>query len=147
MTTFLIILSIALAVLSRGSVDAGVRSICTTSRAERAHSLRMQRIRYQAKMMLVFLAWLTSASLHLAGCSVMGISYLPESASEHGVHLDNLLDFNFAIITVVFAITHVFLFYFAFQIRVSTKTERLTTTRTAINWSFCGLRFLPSFLR
>ena len=36
---------------------------------------------------------------------------LPVSASEHGVDLDFLLDLNFLIITIVFVITHILLFY------------------------------------
>jgi cytochrome c oxidase subunit 2 len=40
---------------------------------------------------------------------------LPESASEHGVNLDWLFNFNMAILFIVFAITHVVLFYFAYK--------------------------------
>jgi len=40
---------------------------------------------------------------------------LPEAASEHGGSLDTLLNFNFLIIIVVFAITHVVLFWFAYK--------------------------------
>lgn len=42
-----------------------------------------------------------------------GPHMLPESASEHGVTVDTLLNFNFLIITIAFVITHVLLFYFA----------------------------------
>lgn len=38
---------------------------------------------------------------------------LPESASEHGVGIDELMDFNMIIIIAVFFITHIILFYFA----------------------------------
>ncbi|MBP7513658.1 MAG: cytochrome c oxidase subunit II [Flavobacteriales bacterium] len=38
---------------------------------------------------------------------------LPVSASEHGVWLDDLLNFNWAILIVVFFITNILLFYFA----------------------------------
>jgi cytochrome c oxidase subunit 2 len=40
---------------------------------------------------------------------------LPESASEHGVSIDFLLDFNFVIILIPFIITHILLFYFAYK--------------------------------
>ena len=40
---------------------------------------------------------------------------LPVSASEHGVELDWLFNFNMIIITFVFVVTHVVLFYFAFK--------------------------------
>lgn len=69
--------------------------------------------RYQSKMMLVFMIG------YFAFFGWLYVEYtpllLPESASEHGVLLDQLLNFNFAIITLVFVITHVFLFYFAFK--------------------------------
>lgn len=69
--------------------------------------------RYQSKMMIVFMlgyfaffAWLFVKYAPLL---------LPEPASEHGVLLDQLLNFNFLIITIVFVVTHVFLFYFAYK--------------------------------
>ena len=40
---------------------------------------------------------------------------LPESASEHGVGLDWLFNFNMAILFFVFVITHILLFYFAYK--------------------------------
>ncbi len=112
MTTFLIILSIALAVLAVGQLmrvfEASAKLKGGTSEVPTDAENR-----YQAKMMLVFLLGYFSFFIWLV--AKYGDKLLPESASEHGVHLDNLLDFNFAIITVVFAITHVFLFYFAFK--------------------------------
>jgi len=112
MTTFLIILSIALAVLAVGQLmrvfEASAKLKGGTSEVPTDAENR-----YQAKMMLVFLLGYFSFFIWLV--AKYGDNLLPESASEHGVHLDNLLDFNFAIITVVFAITHVFLFYFAFK--------------------------------
>lgn len=44
---------------------------------------------------------------------------LPVSASEHGVEIDNLLNWNFAVIGLVFFITQIALFYFAFKYRFS----------------------------
>lgn len=40
---------------------------------------------------------------------------LPEAASEHGLGLDWLFNFNMAILFFVFTITHILLFYFAFK--------------------------------
>jgi cytochrome c oxidase subunit 2 len=112
MTTFLIILSIALAVLAVGQLmrvfEASAKLKGGTSEVPTDAENR-----YQAKMMLVFLLGYFSFFIWLV--AKYGDKLLPESASEHGVHLDNLLDFNFAIITIVFAITHVFLFYFPFK--------------------------------
>ncbi|MGD1844309.1 MAG: cytochrome c oxidase subunit II [Salibacteraceae bacterium] len=69
--------------------------------------------RFQSRMMMVFLFgyfaffawcfWVTKDKL------------LPESASEHGVGLDWLLNFNFLIITIAFVLTHIALFYFAYR--------------------------------
>ena len=68
---------------------------------------------YQSKMMMVFMIG------YFAFFGWLFVEYtphlLPESASEHGVTLDWLLNFNFAIITLVFVVTHVFLFYFAYK--------------------------------
>lgn len=42
---------------------------------------------------------------------------LPVSASEHGVEIDHLLNWNFAVIGFVFFITQIALFWFAFKYR------------------------------
>ena len=96
---------------------------------------------YQGKMMFLFMlgyfaffAWLYVEYVPLL---------LPESASEHGVLLDQLLGFNFLIITIVFVVTHVFLFYFAYKYTFSkdrkayfythsSKLELLWTTVPAV---------------
>ena len=96
---------------------------------------------YQGKMMFLFMlgyfaffAWLYIEYVPLL---------LPESASEHGVLLDQLLGFNFLIITIVFVVTHVFLFYFAYKYTFSkdrkayfythsNKLELLWTTVPAV---------------
>jgi len=44
-----------------------------------------------------------------------GPRLLPESASEHGVDVDNLMNFNLIIIGVVFVLTHAVMFYFAMK--------------------------------
>ena len=112
MITILIILSIGLAVLSIAQL---MRVFEASSRLKGDSSPLPTDAenKYQSKMMLVFLfgyfaffAWLVAK---------YGDKLLPVSASEHGVALDNLLNFNFAIITLVFVITHVYLFYFAFK--------------------------------
>ncbi|MCO4805947.1 MAG: cytochrome c oxidase subunit II [Flavobacteriales bacterium] len=112
MTTFLIILSIALAVLAVGQLMR-VFEASSKLKGETSEVPTDAENRYQAKMMLVFLLGYFSFFIWLV--ARYGDLLLPEAASEHGVLLDNLLDFNFAIITIVFAITHVYLFYFAFK--------------------------------
>ncbi|HKR06810.1 MAG TPA: cytochrome c oxidase subunit II [Bacteroidia bacterium] len=44
---------------------------------------------------------------------------LPVAASEHGVETDNLLNWNFAVIGLVFFITQIALFWFAYKYRFS----------------------------
>lgn len=44
---------------------------------------------------------------------------LPVAASEHGVETDNLLNWNFAVIGLVFFITEIALFWFAYKYRYS----------------------------
>jgi cytochrome c oxidase subunit 2 len=112
MTTALIVLAIVLASLaiwqlirvfeSTSKLKGGVSFVPTDGENS-----------YQSKAMLLFMigyfaffAWLfVEYTPHL----------LPESGSEHGVILDQLLNFNFLIITLVFVVTHVFLFYFAYK--------------------------------
>ena len=91
MTIFLIILSIALAVLAVGQL---MRVFEASSQLKGGTSVLPTDAenKYQAKMMLVFLAAYFSFFAWLV--ARYGDKLLPESASEHGVHLDNLLDFH-----------------------------------------------------
>jgi len=112
MVTFLIILSILLAVLA---IVQMMRVFETASKLKGDASPLPTDAenRYQAKMMLVFLFGYFSFFIWLV--AKYGDKLLPVSGSEHGETLDMLLDFNFLIITIVFAITHIYLFYFAFK--------------------------------
>jgi cytochrome c oxidase subunit II len=112
MITFLIILSIVLAVLAVGQL---MRVFEATSKlkGEVSPLPTDAENKYQAKMMLVFLFGYFSFFVWLV--ARYGEFLLPESASEHGIVLDNLLDFNWYIIILVFVITHVYLFYFPFK--------------------------------
>lgn len=112
MITILVIISIVLAVLA---IVQLVRVFESTARLQGGTSPLPtdSENNYQAKMMLVFMfayfsffAWLYAR---------YGDKLLPESASEHGVGLDTLLGFNFAIIILVMVLTHIFLFYFAYK--------------------------------
>jgi cytochrome c oxidase subunit 2 len=48
---------------------------------------------------------------------------LPPSASEHGVLIDQLWDWNMYLITVIFLVTNFFLFYFAYRYRGNTEKK------------------------
>lgn len=53
---------------------------------------------------------------------------LPPAASEHGVKIDTLWDYNIYLITIVFLITNFFLFWFAYKYRglKTTKASYIT---------------------
>lgn len=72
-----------------------------------------------------------------------GDKLLPASGSEHGVVIDDLMTFNWVILIIAFAITHILLFYFAAKyywspkrraefITHNNKLELLWTTLPAI---------------
>lgn len=69
--------------------------------------------RSQAKM------WMFFMFAFFAFCSWQVVKYkdklLPVSASEMGAGIDWLMNFNFLIISIVFVITNIFLFYFAYK--------------------------------
>ena len=69
--------------------------------------------RFNAKMMMIFLI------AFFAFCIFQMVEYgkyvLPEAASEHGKEIDTLFNFNLIIITLVFILVNVLLFYFAYK--------------------------------
>lgn len=116
MITILTVVSIALAVAALVQL---VRAFETSAKLKGDESPLPSDAenRYQSRMMLVFMfsyfAFFLWLYLKYAG------EMLPVSGSAHGVELDWLLDFNFIIITIVFVITHIYLFYFAFRYAAS----------------------------
>lgn len=127
MVTFLVIVAIVLACLA---VWQMLRVFEGTSKLKGEDSFVPTdgENKYQGKMMFVFMlgyfaffAWLYVKYTPLL---------LPESASEHGVVLDQLLNFNFLIITVVYVITHVFLFYFAMKYTYSADRKAMFFTHS-----------------
>lgn len=67
--------------------------------------------RFRAKLWLVFGAGYFAFIIWLI--VKYGPVMLPEAASEHGATIDSVMAFNWAILFLAFAITHVLLFYFA----------------------------------
>jgi cytochrome c oxidase subunit 2 len=53
--------------------------------------------------------------------TVQGAMILPEAASEHGVKIDSMFNITLIITTIVFVITHILLFFFAYKYKHSTK--------------------------
>ncbi|GAB4377879.1 MAG: cytochrome c oxidase subunit II [Salibacteraceae bacterium] len=127
MVTILVILSIVLAILAIAQLIR-VFEEASKLRGEVSPLPTDSENRYQSKMMLVFVfsyfaffAWLTAR---------YGGNLLPVSGSEHGESLDSLLDFNFWVITTVFVITHIFLFYFAYKYVYSKDRKALYYTHS-----------------
>ncbi len=70
--------------------------------------------RFNGRLLLVFLfafMWFFAWQIYRFG----GDRILPISASEHGVKIDWLLNANYLLITIVFVITSIFLFVFAWK--------------------------------
>ena len=67
--------------------------------------------RFRAKLWLVFGAGYFAFIIWLI--AKYGPALLPEAASEHGATIDSLMTFNWIILFLAFALTHVLLFYFA----------------------------------
>jgi len=63
----------------------------------------------------------------LASCVWQYLSWnhlmLPEASSEHGLIIDNLMEFTMILIIVVFFILHIFLFYFIYKYKKSADND------------------------
>lgn len=140
MMTILIILAVLLAALTIGQMMRVFEASSKLKGGTPALPSEAEN-KYQGRSMFLFM--LGYFAFFIWCMFEYGPYLLPVSASEHGVVLDNLLNFNFAVITLVFVITHVFLFYFAmkyayskerkaFYYTHSNKLELLWTTVPAI---------------
>ena len=112
MIKFLIYVAIILAVFAIGYL-VRVFELASSLKGNKPHEVTDNDNRLMSKVMLLFIISLmvfTDWNL---------ISYaplmLPESASEHGVEIDWLYNFNWAIIFFVFVITQILLFYFSYK--------------------------------
>jgi cytochrome c oxidase subunit II len=76
-----------------------------------------------ATLMLLFLVVGMSAAIW--EYVIHSKHFLPESASEHGVTLDNMMTITFIITGIVFIITHILLFWFAFKYRQKKNVKAL----------------------
>ncbi|MES2836330.1 MAG: cytochrome c oxidase subunit II [Bacteroidota bacterium] len=80
-------------------------------KGETEEKVKQKDIRFNAGMMIGALVFI------FGFCIFQLVKYshviLPESASEHGVDVDNLMNFNLIIISIVFVATNFLLFYFA----------------------------------
>jgi cytochrome c oxidase subunit 2 len=112
MTKLLIYLVVILAVLTIVQI-VRIFELASELRGVREEEVKHSDTKMNAKLMMIFLI------AFMAFCFWQLIEYkdllLPESASEHGVELDWLMNFNMAIIAFVFIAVNIVLFYFAYK--------------------------------
>lgn len=127
MVAFFTIVSVVLAVLAIAQL---IRVFEITSRLKGGVSVLPtdSENKNQGSMMLLFmLAYFAFFAWLFAKYSDQ---LLPTSGSVHGETLDTLLAFNFWIITIVFVITHFFLFYFAYKYTFNKDRKALYYTHS-----------------
>ncbi len=127
MVVFFTVVSVVLAVLAIAQL---IRVFEVTSRLKGGVSPLPSdsENKYQGSMMFLFMfayfgffAWLLAK---------YGDKVLPTSGSVHGDTLDTILAFNFWIIGIVFVITHIFLFYFAYKYTFNKDRKALYYTHS-----------------
>ncbi|MCX6295111.1 MAG: cytochrome c oxidase subunit II [Bacteroidetes bacterium] len=112
MIKFLVYIAIILTALAIGYL-VRILELSATLKESKPEVVTDKDNKTQAKLMLLFLfAFFAFTTWNL-------IEYIPKmlpiAASEHGVAIDFLFNFNMLIIFIVFAITQFLLFYFAFK--------------------------------
>lgn len=112
MIKFLVYVAIILTVLAIGYL-VRVFELASSLKGKKPEEITEKDNRLMSRIMLSFLIALFAFIIW--NLKSFGSRLLPESASEHGVLLDKLFDFNMAIIWTVFVITHILLFTFAFK--------------------------------
>lgn len=112
MTKLLIVLIVVLAVVALAQL-AKVYEITSRMRGKREGEISLADNRMNGKLMMLFMVvfygffiWLFFDYKEF---------FLPVSASEHGVALDELMNFNWLIVIAVFVLTNTLLFFFAFK--------------------------------
>ncbi len=112
MIKILVYVAIILAVFAIGYL-VKVYELSTSLKGKKQHEVTENDNRMMGKIMMTFLV--VFFAFIIFNLESYGPRMLPESASEHGVGLDWLFNFNMAILFFVFVITHVVLFYFAYK--------------------------------
>ncbi len=112
MIKILVYVAIILAIFAIGYV-VRVYELATSLKGKKQHEVTDSDNRMMGKIMLTFLV--VFFAFVIWNLESFGPKMLPESASEHGVGLDWLFNFNMTILFFVFTITHIFLFYFAYK--------------------------------
>ncbi|MDA9312467.1 cytochrome c oxidase subunit II [Vicingaceae bacterium] len=112
MTDLLILLLVVLGIIAISKV-VSVLNMVSVAKGENSYMPNARENRFQARLMPVFLiAYFAFIIWQLVA---WGDRMLPVAASEHGEIVDNLMDITWIVITPVFVITHILLFYFAWK--------------------------------
>jgi cytochrome c oxidase subunit 2 len=112
MTELLILLGVVLGIIAISKV-VSVLEMVSTAKGENSYMPNAKENRFQARLMPVFL--IAYFGFIIWQLVVWGDRMLPEAASEHGVVVDELMNITWIVITPVFVITHILLFYFAWK--------------------------------
>jgi cytochrome c oxidase subunit 2 len=112
MTDLLILLGVVLGIVAISKV-VSVLDMVATAKGENSYMPNARENRFQARLMPVFL--IVYFGFIIWQLVAWGDRMLPVAASEHGEIVDNLMDITWIVITPVFVITHILLFYFAWK--------------------------------
>jgi len=108
----LIIVAVVFGIIAISKV-VNVLGLVSNLKGENSYNVTERENRTQARLMPVFLV--VYFAFIIWQMVAWGGRMLPESASEHGVIVDQLMNITWAVITPVFVITHILLFYFAWK--------------------------------
>lgn len=112
MIKFLVYVAIILGALAIGYL-VRVFELASSLKGTKPEVITEKDNKLQARLMLLFLfAFFAYVIWNLVEFAPR---MLPVSGSEHGVEIDWLFNFNMIILFIVFTITHIILFYFAFK--------------------------------
>lgn len=112
MMDLLIIIAVVAGIIAIAKV-VKVLELVSNAKGENSYNVTERENNIQAKLMPVFLvAYFAFIVWQLVA---WGDRMLPVAASEHGVVVDELMNITWLIITPVFIITHILLFYFAWK--------------------------------
>jgi cytochrome c oxidase subunit II len=122
MMTIIVVIAVLLVVVT-GVQLLKIAELRAKSKGELIYEVSEKDGKVQGKLLLLFLfvfmgyfAWQMCA---------WGSRLLPVSASEHGVGIDFLMDLTFWIITPVFILTHIILFWFCYKYAYSSSRKAL----------------------
>lgn len=120
MITIVVVIAVLLAVVT-GVQVLKIAELRAKSKGENIWEVTEKDGKAQARLMLVFLvAYMAYFFWQLYA---WGGRVLPAPASEHGVDYDFLMNLTLGIISFVFVVTHIFLFWFAYKYAYSAKRK------------------------